>query len=94
MPGAPATTSTAGGSQSMRDPAPRVHYEHSVTHRRAGWQASTPSRRRTFETELGARRYAQRLIEGHGALSPVTVVVIERRLVGEWQTIHLEQAES
>ena len=93
--GAPPATSTATTAHPLRDRIPRprnLSWEWAVIHRREAWGPSTASRRRTFETERGARQYAERLRAGHGELSPVTVIVIECRPVGEWRRADLEQA--
>lgn len=63
-----------------------------VLWRRQDWPPERSCNRRTYETYAGAERFADRLRAGRSDLSPVTVVVIERRPVGAWQPVDLERA--
>ena len=63
-----------------------------VTWRRQDWPPERSCNRRMYETYAGAERFAERLRRGRPGLSPVTVVVIEWRPVGEWRPVQLERA--
>lgn len=63
----------------------KPRFEYAVIWRRRGWNRSTDSQRRLFQTLNGARRFEARLLDTSDGLRPVTGVVILVREVAPWR---------